>query len=218
MRIRKCTTNLGEPIRKAHFQAGRQQQVALWLELAFPTGGLGRLVAFLSLSTIMRLYGDGLAVAYLQCCLVYYAGAAFLYYVMPIVLPRPSVQKGTRKPGQVRREALLSLGKVIPHAYSICCDRLIIWDLAPETLRNIGVPPSGALAVKALIWTLVERLYASGHTKLYSGPITSIHEVSKRLQQSEVVLSCSVRRMSSAWAAALLLPLFYCWVLHRLST
>ena len=59
---------------------------------------------------MLRLYGDGFATAYVQCCLVYYLGAAFLRYVVPVVLPRPSVQKGKPRPGQIRKEAILSLG------------------------------------------------------------------------------------------------------------
>ena len=36
---------------------------------------------------------------------------------------------------------------------------------------------AGALAVKAGMWTLVEHLYAAGHTKLYTGSVGTVNDV-----------------------------------------
>lgn len=58
----------------------------------------------------MRLYGDGFFAAFAQCCAVYYIGAFLLHWVLPRVFPRPSVRKGTPRPGQVEKEALNSVG------------------------------------------------------------------------------------------------------------
>ncbi len=43
--------------------------------------------------------------------LVYYGGAFLLHFVAPLLLPVQSVQVGSRRPGQVKKEALNSLGE-----------------------------------------------------------------------------------------------------------
>ncbi|KAL6786015.1 ERG5 [Auxenochlorella protothecoides x Auxenochlorella symbiontica] len=104
----------------------------------------------------MHLYGDGLAAAFTQCCIVYYMGAAILHYVLPVLLPRPSVQKGHPKQGQVLKESIMSIG---------------------------------ALLVKALVLTAVEKLHAAGYGKLYTGSIHSVSDVTYAVT-TIVILDC----------------------------
>lgn len=40
-----------------------------------------------------------------------------------------------------------------------------------------SLTPTGPIAVKAAIWTVVEHMYARGIGKLYAGPIDSVSEV-----------------------------------------
>lgn len=58
----------------------------------------------------MLLYGGGFWVAYAQAAGVYYAAAVLLHYLVPACFPVKSIQPGSRKPGQVTREALTSIG------------------------------------------------------------------------------------------------------------
>lgn len=56
------------------------------------------------------LIGGGFWVAFAQVITVYYAAAAFLHLVVPLIVPVRSVQKpGRRRPGQARKEALHSI-------------------------------------------------------------------------------------------------------------
>ena len=56
------------------------------------------------------LTGGGFWVAFAQVALVYYGFAAAIHWVIPRFFEVESVQVGKRRPGQVKKEALLSIG------------------------------------------------------------------------------------------------------------
>jgi len=58
----------------------------------------------------LPLYGGGFFVAFLQLCTFYYSTAAILHFVLPRLLTLKSVQVHARSPGDVRRDALASIG------------------------------------------------------------------------------------------------------------
>jgi hypothetical protein len=64
-----------------------------------------------SLSSSFPLTGGGFWVAFAQVALVYYGFAAAIHWVIPRFFDVDSVQVGERRPGQVKKEALLSIGK-----------------------------------------------------------------------------------------------------------
>jgi hypothetical protein len=57
------------------------------------------------------LTGGGFWAAFAQVALVYYGFAAAIHWLIPGLFEVESVQVGERRPGQVRREALLSIGE-----------------------------------------------------------------------------------------------------------
>lgn len=57
--------------------------------------------------------------AVLQVAVVYYGACIALHWIGPGILPVKSVQVQQRQPGQVRREALYSLGAP-PHRPCTC--------------------------------------------------------------------------------------------------
>ena len=61
---------------------------------------------------MLALYGAGFFVALQQICVVYYVACIFIHWVIPRALPVQNIQVQSRQPGQVRREALASLGEV----------------------------------------------------------------------------------------------------------
>lgn len=61
----------------------------------------------------MHLYGDGFVVAFLQATTTYFAISILLHFVVPALFNVTSVQKGDQRPGQVIREALQSLGRMV---------------------------------------------------------------------------------------------------------
>lgn len=93
-------------------------------------------------------------VAFSQLCVVYYATAVLLHYIVPSIARVKSVQNRPRSSGQVRREALQSIGTCV---------------FAPPypSPAHVG---TGPLAVKAAVWVIVERLHATGCSKLYDWP------------------------------------------------
>lgn len=59
---------------------------------------------------MLPLYGGGFWVAFTQACVVYYAAAAALHFVVPRLWAVSSVQVGKPKEGQVASEAINCLG------------------------------------------------------------------------------------------------------------
>lgn len=59
---------------------------------------------------MLPLYGGGFWVAFTQACLVYYAAAAALHFLVPRVMSVSSVQVGKPKQGQVLNEAINCIG------------------------------------------------------------------------------------------------------------
>ena len=57
------------------------------------------------------LTGGGFWVAFAQVALVYYGFAAAIHWAIPRLFEVESVQVGKRRPGQVKKEALLSIGE-----------------------------------------------------------------------------------------------------------
>lgn len=129
---------------------------------------------------------------------VYYAAGILLHYVVPSLLPVKSVQKGQRRKGQVTSEALYSIGKdaqaALEKVQQLSVPMACGWDACSLTwvakLHPTSHRPNaaGPLIVKAGVWTLVERLHARGHTKLYTGSPTDAWQVgrapgSSRLQR-----------------------------------
>jgi hypothetical protein len=62
------------------------------------------------LAALAPLYGGGFTVAFLQIAALYYASAALLHFVVPRLLPVQPIQQEARNPGDVRRDALGSIG------------------------------------------------------------------------------------------------------------
>lgn len=61
-------------------------------------------------SRLPPLHGAGFWVAFWQVAAVYYGFAALIHWVVPAFFDVETVQVGKRRPGQVRKEALLSVG------------------------------------------------------------------------------------------------------------
>lgn len=68
-------------------------------------------------------------VALVQLCLVYYAAAILLHYIVPSIKRVRNIQARPPAPGQVRREALQSLGECgcVWVVHNTCCCAFI-WD------------------------------------------------------------------------------------------
>ena len=66
------------------------------------------------------LTGGGFWVAFAQVSLVYYGFAAAIHWVIPAFFEVESVQVGERRKGQVRKEALLSIGEIVFLVLSFC--------------------------------------------------------------------------------------------------
>lgn len=60
------------------------------------------------------LWGGGFLVAFAQAAGFYYLLGALLHWVLPALLRPASIQEAPRRPGEVGRDALNSLGE--------CCD------------------------------------------------------------------------------------------------
>ena len=60
---------------------------------------------------MLALYGAGFLAALQQICVVYYVACIFIHWIIPRALPVQNIQVQSRQPGQVRREALASLGE-----------------------------------------------------------------------------------------------------------
>jgi hypothetical protein len=80
----------------------------------------------LSFARLPPLTGGGFWVAFAQVALVYYGFAAAIHWAIPVLFEVESVQVGNRRPGQVKKEALLSRGKF----FSV--SRLFVFDLGPR--------------------------------------------------------------------------------------
>lgn len=64
------------------------------------------------------LYNGGYCVAFLQVCFVYYGASIAIHWLGPLVFAVKSIQVQPRQAGQVRREAINSLGE---GALSVMC-------------------------------------------------------------------------------------------------
>jgi hypothetical protein len=142
---------------------------------------------------MLPLYGGGFTAAFLQVGVFYYAFGVLLHFIVPLVSPVKGIQEHPRKPGEVTRDALHSLGEreaqikeprppmhwlhksLSSPGYSTqrC---LGYWKPSVMTLNSLPLP--GPIAVKAAVWTLVEILHERGYGLLYEGPINSRSEVS----------------------------------------
>lgn len=60
--------------------------------------------------SLQPLYGGGFWPAFAQLCLFYYACGVLLHCVVPRLLPVQGIQHQPRKPWEVQRDALYSLG------------------------------------------------------------------------------------------------------------
>lgn len=127
------------------------------------------------------LTGGGFWVAFAQVALVYYGFAAAIHWLIPRFFAVESVQVGQRRPGQVRKEALLSIGAVEFFWLSFFFFEFFFLSLPKAKLKtekkNEPPPPllPGPIAVKALVFTCVEALSRRpGLTKLYHGEIEGV--------------------------------------------
>lgn len=71
-------------------------------------------VARTSIANMPPLYGGGFWVACMQLVAYYYACGALLHFIVPRVLNVKGIQAQKRKPGEVLRDALCSLGAHMP--------------------------------------------------------------------------------------------------------
>lgn len=71
---------------------------------------------------MLDLYGGGFWPAFGQLCLFYYVSAAVLHFVAPAVLPVKHIQKHSRGPNDIIRDALYSLGPLAVKAgvWTLC--------------------------------------------------------------------------------------------------
>lgn len=60
---------------------------------------------------MLALYGGGYGIALLQISFVYYIACIVIHWLVPRALSVQNIQVHSRQPGQVRREALNSLGE-----------------------------------------------------------------------------------------------------------
>lgn len=70
----------------------------------------------------MPLYGGGFWVACMQLVAYYYACGAVLHFIVPRVINVKGIQAQKRKPGEVLRDALYSLGAHMPSTAAWCSD------------------------------------------------------------------------------------------------
>lgn len=59
---------------------------------------------------ISVLYGGGFPLALVQLSVFYYTAGCILHYIVPRIFPVVSVQEHERRPGDVQRDCLHSLG------------------------------------------------------------------------------------------------------------
>ena len=62
---------------------------------------------------MLPLYGGGFTAAFLQLTVFYYTFGVLLHYIVPLISSVKGIQEQPRKPGDVSRDALQSLGKVV---------------------------------------------------------------------------------------------------------
>jgi hypothetical protein len=145
------------------------------------------------------LWGGGFIVAFTQLSVFYYALGAVLHFILPSLSPVRGIQEQQRRPGEVGRDAINSLGEYsstqrVVTADSMLLDVTCFGSTASTPLRtpahtanfeDVGhatamvCVAAGPLVVKAAIWAVVEQMYARGISKLYAGPVDSIAEVSQ---------------------------------------
>lgn len=59
------------------------------------------------------LYGGGFLVAVSQLAIFYYGLGAVLHYVIPSIISVQGIQEHPRKPGEISRDALSSIGALL---------------------------------------------------------------------------------------------------------
>jgi lathosterol oxidase len=124
----------------------------------------------------MRLYGGGFIAAYLQATISYYVASVVLHCVVPALFSVRSVQKGERRPGQILKECLQSLGRWRTALVETATG--LLQQESRSTYTSIyRIPCAGPLAVKAYIWTIAENMHARGVSLLYGGPIATYSHV-----------------------------------------
>jgi hypothetical protein len=69
------------------------------------------LSSLLQLLHLQPLWGGGFTVALCQLSLFYYVLGALLHWVLPLLYPVRGIQEAPRKPGEVGRDALNSIGQ-----------------------------------------------------------------------------------------------------------
>lgn len=67
--------------------------------------------SWLQLLHLQPLWGGGFLVALCQLSLFYYGLGAVLHWVVPLLGPVQGIQEAPRKPGEVARDAINSIGE-----------------------------------------------------------------------------------------------------------
>jgi hypothetical protein len=85
------------------------------LPLTNPTAALGQQMpstsSWMQLLHLQPLWGGGFLVALCQLSLFYYVLGAVLHWVVPLLGPVRGIQEAPRKPGEVGRDAVNSIGE-----------------------------------------------------------------------------------------------------------
>lgn len=65
------------------------------------------------------LYGGGFVLAFIQLFVFYYTAGCILHYLVPSIFPVINIQEHEKRPGDVQRDILHSLGVLV--------DRTLAW-------------------------------------------------------------------------------------------
>eukprot|EP00882_Tetradesmus_deserticola_P018053 GHRQ01019372.1.p2 GENE.GHRQ01019372.1~~GHRQ01019372.1.p2 ORF type:complete len:116 (+),score=30.72 GHRQ01019372.1:1170-1517(+) len=90
--------------------------------------------SLLQLLHLQPLWGGGFLVALCQLSLFYYVLGAVLHWVVPLLGPVQGIQEAPRKPGEVARDAVNSIGEQQAHSATVqSCLVLLMWMLVCTT-------------------------------------------------------------------------------------
>lgn len=109
----------------------------------------------LQLLHLQPLWGGGFMVALSQLALFYYGLGAVLQWVVPQIIQVQGIQEQPRKPGEVSRDAISSIGKLLA-SKRVCCTALLNCFTHNQwrQSRHLAVKVANA-RTKAQIWVHV---------------------------------------------------------------
>ena len=131
------------------------------------------------------MYGGGFSLAFAQLLMFYYSAGCILHFLVPRVLPVISIQEHERRPGDVQRDCIQSLGAFHPILLPTQCSCFGLQPFHLGTCLAISqvcnacrVLCAGPIAVKAAVWAICEALHANKLSLLYtSSQPFAVHHV-----------------------------------------